>query len=68
MRRPHWSRLHSPNSAVIAVALAGSGVAGTADEQSDLDLYVYAEEPVAMVDQIAIATRFATRREVGNSF
>ena len=54
--------------AVIAVALAGSGVAGTADEQSDLDLYVYAEEPVAMVDRIAIATRFATRREVGNDF
>ena len=54
--------------AVIAVALAGSGVAGTADEQSDLDLYVYAEEPVAMADRIAIATRFATRREVGNDF
>ena len=54
--------------AVIAVALAGSGVAGTADEQSDLDLYVYAEEPVAMADRIAIATRFAIRREVGNDF
>ena len=65
----HWSRPHSPNfPAVVAVALAGSGVAGTADEQSDLDLYVYAEEPVAMADRVAIATEFATRREVGNDF
>jgi hypothetical protein len=53
---------------VHAVALAGSGVAGVADEQSDLDLYVYAEAPVAMADRIAIATRFAIRREVGNAF
>jgi|tagenome__1003787_1003787.scaffolds.fasta_scaffold20487794_2 hypothetical protein len=32
--------------AMVAVALAGSGVAGFADEQSDLDLYVYARAPV----------------------
>jgi len=53
---------------VIAVALAGSGVTAAADEQSDLDLYVYARTPVAMADRIAIATRFATRREVDNDF
>ena len=48
--------------------LAGSEVAGAADEQSDLDFYVYAGAPVAMVDRAAIATRFATHREVGNDF
>jgi hypothetical protein len=54
--------------AVIAVALAGSEGAGVADERSDLDFYVYAEAPVAMVDRVAIATRFATHRELGNDF
>jgi predicted nucleotidyltransferase len=53
---------------VDAVALAGSKVAGSADEQSDLDFYVYARAPVTMADRGAIATRFATRREVGNDF
>ena len=48
--------------------LAGSEVAGAADERSDLDFYVYAGAPVAMVDRAAIATRFATHREVGNDF
>src|SRR5918998_2058031 len=54
--------------AVVAVALAGSAVAGAADEQSDIDLYVYAEAPVAMADRVAIATSFATRAEVGSTF
>ena len=54
--------------AVTAVALAGSGVAGVADEQSDLDLYVYAGAPVAIADRVAIATSFATLPEVGNEF
>ena len=50
------------------MALAGSGVTGAADEQSDVDLYVYAGAPVAMADRVAIATGFATRAEVGNDF
>ena len=54
--------------AVTAVALAGSGVAGVTDEQSDLDLYVYAGAPVTMADRVAIATSFATLPEVGNDF
>ncbi len=54
--------------AVTAVSLAGSGVAGVADEQSDLDLYVYAGAPIAMADRVAIATSFATLPEVGNDF
>lgn len=53
---------------VDAVVLAGSEVAGATDERSDLDFYVYAGAPVAMVDRAAIATRFATHREVGNDF
>jgi len=53
---------------VIAVALAGSGVTGAADEQSDIDLYVYAGAPLAMADRVAIVTSFATRAEVGNDF
>lgn len=53
---------------VDAVVLAGFEVAGAADERSDLDFYVYAGAPVAMVDRAAIATRFATHREVGNDF
>jgi hypothetical protein len=53
---------------VAAVALDGSGVTGVADEQSDVDLYVYAGAPVAIADRVAIATGFATRAEVGNDF
>jgi hypothetical protein len=53
---------------VVAVALAGSGVTGAADEQSDIDLYVYTGEPIAMAIRSAIATSFATHAEVGNEF
>jgi hypothetical protein len=53
---------------VAAVAMAGSRTTGAADEQSDLDLYVYAGERIAMADRAAIATEFATRAEVGNEF
>jgi hypothetical protein len=53
---------------VVTVALAGSGVTGAADEQSDIDLYVYAAEPIAMADRVAIAMSFATHAEVGNDF
>jgi predicted nucleotidyltransferase len=53
---------------VVAVALAGSGVTGADDEQSDIDLYVYAGAPLAMADRVAIATSFAARAEVGNDF
>jgi predicted nucleotidyltransferase len=53
---------------VVAVAEAGSGVTGAADEQSDIDLYVYASAPLAMADRAAIAASFATRAEVGNDF
>ncbi len=51
---------------VSAVALAGSQVAGTPDDRSDIDLYIYAVEPLPIADRISIADQFATRREVGN--
>ncbi|HEX2282085.1 MAG TPA: hypothetical protein VHG52_10035, partial [Thermomicrobiales bacterium] len=54
--------------AVTAVALAGSRGAGASDERSDIDLYVYATEPITLADRIAIANSFATRAEVGNDF
>jgi predicted nucleotidyltransferase len=53
---------------VIAVAMAGSRATGDIDEQSDIDLYVYAEEPLTLDDRAAVATSFATRAEVGNDF
>jgi predicted nucleotidyltransferase len=53
---------------VVAVAMAGSRTTDAADDRSDIDLYVYAAEPVAIADRAAIATRFATYAEVGNDF
>ena len=53
---------------VVAVAMAGSRTSDTADDRSDIDLYVYTAEPVAIADRAAIATRFATRQEVRNHF
>jgi hypothetical protein len=53
---------------VVAVALAGSQAADATDERSDLDLYVYATAPIALGVRDEIAARFATRRDVGNTF
>ncbi len=53
---------------VSAVAIAGSQVAGMPDDRSDVDLYVYAAEPLPIIDRVAIANQFANRREVGNEF
>jgi hypothetical protein len=53
---------------VRAVAVAGSRQAGTADEHSDLDLYVYASAPVPLAARREIADRFAATAEIGNTF
>jgi hypothetical protein len=53
---------------VEAVAMAGSRVASGGDEDSDIDLYVYASEPIGMEERREIAARFAARREIGNAF
>jgi hypothetical protein len=39
-----------------------------ADDRADLDLYVYAAEPIAISARAAIAARFATRSELDNHF
>lgn len=51
---------------VVAVAMAGSRMAGAADPASDLDLYVYAAQPPPLSARQTIAASFATRFEVGN--
>lgn len=52
---------------VRAVAVAGSRQAGTADEHSDIDLYVYASAPVPLAARREIADRFAATAEIGNT-
>ena len=52
---------------VEAVVLAGSLMSQFADDQSDLDLYVYASEIVPPSPRAEIA-RHARRAEIGNSF
>jgi len=52
---------------IEAVALAGSRTSPLADEQSDVDLYVYASEIIPVPARAGIA-RGATRSEIGNLF
>jgi hypothetical protein len=40
--------------AVVAVAMAGSVPTETADDRADIDLYVYAAEPITITDRAAI--------------
>jgi hypothetical protein len=53
---------------VESVVLAGSQTAGAEDEHSDIDLYVYSTEPVSMQERERIASSYAERAEVGNTF
>jgi len=53
---------------VVAVALGGSRGAGAAGDDSDVDLYVYAEGEIPLARRAAIAGRGAARAEVGNTF
>ena len=53
---------------VIAVAMAGSRTTAVADDHSDIDLYVYAGEPLALADRAGVARGFATYSEIGNDF
>ncbi|MDQ2655133.1 MAG: nucleotidyltransferase domain-containing protein [Chloroflexota bacterium] len=52
---------------VVAVAVAGSLAAGTADPASDVDLYVYAPQPPLIPLRAEIAARFARVSEVGST-
>jgi predicted nucleotidyltransferase len=56
---------------VIAIALAGSSAADVADERSDVDLDVYASEPIALEQRAALAAELAdsaTPVEIGNDY
>ena len=62
------SRALSEIPQVEAVALGGSSMTGQADAASDIDLYVYASEPVPLAPRLALATQRASIHEVGNDF
>ena len=53
---------------VVAVALAGSRTGGGADERSDIDLYVYADEEVPLAARAAIAGERASQRVLDHRF
>lgn len=55
-------------ASIEAVALAGSRTASGGDDRSDVDLYVYARDPIPLSQRAALARRFAERAEVGNTF
>ncbi|MGH7496011.1 MAG: DUF4037 domain-containing protein [bacterium] len=59
---------YSQLAQVEAVALAGSQGAGTADQASDLDLYVYLSAGISIEARAAIATARAKYAEVDNQF
>ena len=51
-----------------AVALAGSQTTGTADEESDLDVYVYIQAEIPLGVRASITAVRAERAEVNNQF
>lgn len=51
---------------IVAVAVAGSFETGMFDQQSDIDLYVYAEAIPGLATRREIAARSADRTETGN--
>jgi hypothetical protein len=53
---------------VEAVTLAGSQVSGSADQGSDIDLYVYLSAPLPVEARARIATASAEYAEVDNQF
>ncbi len=53
---------------VEAVALAGSQTAGAADQNSDIDLYVYLHADLPLEARATIARAHAQRAEVNNQF
>lgn len=53
---------------VTAVVLAGSLAAGVADDESDIDLYVYSTEALSLRDRRRIALEAADRADVDNQF
>lgn len=59
---------YRPVPEVWGVALAGSQAMGTADTRSDIDLYVYVSQPVALDVRSRIAVSRAINVEIDNRF
>ncbi|MCP5099724.1 MAG: DUF4037 domain-containing protein [Chloroflexi bacterium] len=53
---------------VTAVSIAGSVVFGTAVVDSDIDLYVYSDEPISVADRDRLFTPQASHMELNNQF
>ncbi len=53
---------------VAAVALSGSQTAHVADPDSDMDLYVYWQEPLSVSERRAAALQFGRDVEINNQF
>ncbi|MDY0287307.1 MAG: DUF4037 domain-containing protein [Sphaerochaeta sp.] len=51
-----------------ALVLSGSRTGLVIDDLSDYDLYVYSEEPLSLEIRHEMASLFASRAEIGNSF
>jgi GNAT superfamily N-acetyltransferase/predicted nucleotidyltransferase len=62
------ARRYGALSQVEAVALAGSHVAGTPDDRSDIDLYVYSRTEISTDARAAISTAQAKYAEIDNRF
>ena len=52
----------------VAIGLGGSSSAGTADETSDLDLYVFVEKVPNIEKREAVVKKFSTIYEVGGDY
>lgn len=64
----HIASRYSQLPQVEAVAIAGSQTFNTADQQSDIDLYIYVRAEIPVDLRASIANRSATRVEVNNQF
>ena len=53
---------------VRAIALSGSTTAGTADEDSDFDVYVYTEKEIPVEVRACIAQKYAQNPELDNRY
>ena len=61
-------RLMSMQKAVKAIALGGSRAIGTADNNSDYDIYVYGKRRIKKNIRKQILSRFCNYMEIGNSY
>ena len=53
---------------VKAIALAGSVTSGTADEDSDFDVYIYTEEEIPLKIRQCIAEKYAKSPSLDNRY